>query len=53
MQKMTLEFETVCKYQDEIVELVDNQSDYTRSDMQSRAMVIAMNLYNAGKKDNQ
>ena len=30
----------VMKYSDEILELVDNQDEYTRSDLQGRAMAI-------------
>jgi hypothetical protein len=44
------EFRIVMKYQDRILELVDNQDEYTRSDIQGGAMAIVMSIIHEVKK---
>ncbi len=41
------------RYEDEILELVDDQDDYTRSDLQGRVMVIARKIFAAGQGHGQ
>ncbi len=40
----------VNKYENEILELVDNQDEYTRSDLQGRVMAIIMQTIEETKK---
>lgn len=44
------EFRLINKYENEILEVVDNQDDYTRSDLQGRVSAIVMNILRAGKE---
>jgi hypothetical protein len=37
------------KYANEILEVIDNQDDYTRSDLQGRVDAIVMNILNEKK----
>jgi hypothetical protein len=39
----------IMKYEDEFLELIDHQDDYTRSDLQGRCTVIVMNILNEKK----
>jgi hypothetical protein len=39
----------VHEFENEILELIDKQDDYTRSDLQGRVAVIVANLLKAGK----
>lgn len=36
------------QYSDEILEVIDNQEEYTRSDLQGRVEAIVMNILRAG-----
>ena len=38
------------KYEEEILELIDEQDDYTRSDLQGRVTAIVMNILRKGKE---
>lgn len=37
-------------FENEILELIDNQDDYTRSDLQGRVSAIVMNIICKGKE---
>jgi len=39
----------IYEFEDEILELIDEQDAYTRSDLQGRVMVIVANILKAGK----
>lgn len=39
----------IAEIENEILELVDNQDDYTRSDLQGRAAAIAMKAYSQNR----
>ncbi len=41
------------QYEDEILELVDDQDDYTRSDVQGRVMAIVRKIFAAGQGHGQ
>ncbi len=41
------------RYEDEILELVDEQDDYTRSDLQGRVMAIVHEVFAAGQQHGQ
>lgn len=41
------------QYEDEILELVDVQDDYTRSDLQERVMAIVRKIFAAGQGHGQ
>ncbi len=41
------------QYENEILELVDEQDDYTRSDLQGRVMAIVRNIFAAGQQHGQ
>ncbi len=41
------------RYEDEILELVDDQDDYTRSDLQGRVMAIVRKIFAAGQEHGQ
>lgn len=44
------EMRTIWEFENEILELVDNQNDYTRSDLQGRVSAIVMNILLKGKE---
>jgi len=46
----TEEMKTQWEFEDEILELIDNQDDYTRSDLQGRVSAIVMNILRKGKE---
>lgn len=41
------------QYENEILELVDEQDDYTRSDLQGRVMAIVNKVFAAGQQHGQ
>jgi hypothetical protein len=41
------------QYEDEILELVDDQDDYTRSDLQGRVMAIVRKIFAAAQGHGQ
>jgi hypothetical protein len=41
------------RYEDEILELVDDQEDYTRSYLQGRVMAIVYKVFAAGQQHGQ
>lgn len=44
------ELRTQLELEDEILEVIDNQDDYTRSDLQGRVMAIVRKAMQAGAK---
>jgi len=46
----TEEMKTQWEFENEILELIDNQDDYTRSDLQGRVSAIVMNILRKGKE---
>jgi len=46
----TEEMRTQWEFENEILELIDNQDDYTRSDLQGRVSAIVMNILRKGKE---
>lgn len=44
------EMRIIWGFENEILELVDNQNDYTRSDLQGRVTAIVMNILYKGKE---
>lgn len=38
------------EFENEILELIDNQDEYTRSDLQGRVSAIVMNIIRKGKE---
>lgn len=38
------------QFEDEILELIDNQDDFTRSDLQGVVSALVFNILRAGKK---
>ncbi len=48
--KATEEMRIIWEFENEILELVDNQNDYTRSDLQGRVTAIVMNILRKGKE---
>lgn len=38
------------EFENEILEVIDNQDEYTRSDLQGRVGAIVMNILNKGKE---
>ncbi|KKT58099.1 MAG: hypothetical protein UW51_C0006G0186 [Candidatus Amesbacteria bacterium GW2011_GWA1_44_24] len=48
--KATKEMKLQWEYENEILELIDNQNDYTRSDLQGRVTAIVMNILRKGKE---
>lgn len=45
-KEMKLQWE----FENEILELIDNQDEYTRSDLQGRVSAIVMNILRKGKE---
>jgi hypothetical protein len=39
------------KFENEILELIDNQDDFSRSDLQGIVMALVMKIREAGKKE--
>ncbi len=48
-KKLTLK---LTEFENDILEVVDGQKDYTRSDLQGRVWAIVVSIYRAGKADN-
>ncbi len=48
--KAAEEMRIIWEFENEILELVDNQNDYTRSDLQGRVTAIVMNILRKGKE---
>jgi len=46
----TEEMKTQWEFENEILELIDNQDDYTRSDLQGRVSAIVMIILRKGKE---
>jgi hypothetical protein len=46
----TEEMRTQWEFENEILELIDSQDDYTRSDLQGRVSAIVMNILRKGKE---
>lgn len=44
------EMEIQWEFENEILELIDNQDDYTRSDLQGRVSAIVINILRKGKE---
>ncbi len=40
----------ISQFEDDILELIDNQDEFTRSDIQGAAMAIVLRILAAGKK---
>lgn len=43
------EMRLISKFEDQILELIDNQEDYTRSDLQGVVQAIVMNIIRENK----
>lgn len=43
------EMRLVSKYEDQILELIDNQEDYTRSDLQGAVQAVVINIIRESK----
>ena len=48
--KISEEMRTIWKYENEILDLIDNQDDYTRSDLQGRISAIVMQMIREVKR---
>ena len=44
------ELKLLNEYENEILEVIDNQDEYTRSDLQGRVGAIVLNILNKGKQ---
>ena len=51
MIKVQQERQQLNQFENEILELIDNQNDITRSDIQGLVSVIVFNIYNQGIND--
>ena len=47
---MTDEQRKLFSFEDDILKLIDNQDDFTRSDLQGVVSALVRNIYNAGER---